>query len=54
LSSGFPYMIITILGSVGAYWLWAFKFNLNENAGLLVSTLTAMLLAYLFFKLRKR
>lgn len=47
-------MIITVLGSVGVYWLWAFKFNLNENAGLLASTLTAIIIASLFFRLRKR
>lgn len=52
MSKSLPYMLITVLGSVGVYWLWAFKFGLNENMGLLASTLTAMILAYLLHKLR--
>jgi len=47
-------MIITVLGSIGVYWLWAFKLGLNENTGLLASTLTAIILAYLFYRLKKR
>ncbi|MDD4239174.1 MAG: hypothetical protein PHT62_11580 [Desulfotomaculaceae bacterium] len=54
MSRSFLYMLITVFGSVGVYWLWAFKLGLNENTGLLASTLTAMLLAYLFYRLRKR
>lgn len=47
-------MLITVTGSVGVYWLWAFKLGLNENAGLLASTLTAIILAFLFHKQRNR
>jgi uncharacterized membrane protein len=54
LSKSFLYLIITISGSVGVYWLWAFKLGLNENAGLLVSTLAAIILASFFYRLRNR
>lgn len=54
MSRGFLYMIITVSGSVGVYWLWTFKLGLNENAGLLASTLAAIILAYSFYKLRNR
>jgi hypothetical protein len=47
-------MLMTVLGSVGVYWLWAFRLGLNENTGLLVSALTAIILAYLFYRLRSR
>ena len=54
LSKGFPYLILTVAGSLAVYWLWAFKFGLNENTGLLASTTTAIILAYLFYRLRTR
>jgi len=54
LSLGFLMMMVTVFGAVSVYYLWAFKFGLNENIGLMVSTLTAVLLSAVFHRIRKR
>lgn len=46
--------MVTVSGAVAVYYLWAFKFGLHENFGLLVSTSVAALLSALFYRLRKR
>jgi hypothetical protein len=46
--------MLTVSGSVGAYYLWSFKLGLNENAGLLVSTLIAVLLSAFFYRISNR
>ncbi len=43
MSTGFLLMAITVSVSVAVYCLWVLKYGLNENAGLLLSTLTAVL-----------
>jgi len=53
-SKSFLYMLITVAGAVGVYWLWAFKLALNENTGMVVSTLVAVLLSYLFYRLKDK
>lgn len=54
MSTGFLWMMITVSGTVAVYYLWVFKLGLNENAGLAASTLTAVLLSALFYRLNKR
>lgn len=47
-------MMVTACGSVGVYYLWSFRLGLNENAGLLVSTLIAVLLSAFFYRISNR
>jgi len=54
LSTGFLLMAITVSVSVTVYYLWVFKCGLNENAGLLLSTLTAVLLSAFFYRLKRK
>ncbi len=46
-------MIITVSCALGVYYLWSFKLGLNENTGLLLSALTAVLVSCLFYRLKK-
>ena len=54
MSRRYLMMMVTVAGAVSVYYLWAFKFGLNENIGLLVSTLTAVLLSAVFHRISKR
>ncbi|NMA52365.1 MAG: hypothetical protein GX949_05095 [Peptococcaceae bacterium] len=54
MGKNFLYMLITVAGAVGVYWLWAFELALNENAGLAVSTLAAVLFSYFFYRRKDR
>jgi hypothetical protein len=53
MSYGFLFMIITVSCALGVYYLWSFKLGLNENTGLLLSALTAVLVSCLFYRLKK-
>lgn len=46
--------MVTVSGAVAVYYLWTFKFGLNENFGMLLSTFAAVLLSALFYRLGKR
>ena len=47
-------MMVTVLCTVGVYYLWSFKLGLNENTGLLIGASVAVLVSYLFSRFKKR
>ncbi|OPZ72530.1 MAG: hypothetical protein BWY80_01110 [Firmicutes bacterium ADurb.Bin456] len=53
MSSGFFFMMITVSCALCVYYLWSFRLGLNENTGLILSALTALLVSCLFRKFKK-
>lgn len=54
MRSDFLYMMVTVLCTMGVYYLWSFKLGLNENTGLLIYAPVAILVSYLFSRFNKR
>lgn len=47
-------MMLTVAGSVGVYYLWSVQLGLNDNLGMVLGVITAILLSALFSRFRRK